>query len=65
MDYTNATAEKSSNFKAMTRRFSFEFKIAGILLVILALVALTGIFAYQRRVLFPRSAIAFGPICGF
>ena len=32
----------------MTKRFSFEFKITGILLVVLALVAITGIFAYQR-----------------
>jgi len=32
----------------MSKRFSFEFKITGILFVVLALVALTGIFAYQR-----------------
>ncbi len=32
----------------MTKRFSFEIKITGILLIVLALVTITGIFAYQR-----------------
>ncbi|MEO9534396.1 MAG: response regulator [Crocinitomicaceae bacterium] len=32
----------------MSKRFSFEFKITGILLIVLGLVAMTGIFAYQR-----------------
>lgn len=32
----------------MSKRFSFEIKITGILLVILALLTITGLFAYQR-----------------
>lgn len=32
----------------MSKRFSFEIKITGILLIIMTLVALTGVFAYQR-----------------
>lgn len=32
----------------MRRRFSFEFKIMGILLVVLTLVTITGVYAYKR-----------------
>jgi len=32
----------------MRKRFSFEFKITGILLIILSLLTLTGVFAYKR-----------------
>lgn len=40
--------QNSSTFRSMYRRFAFEFKITGILVVVLALVSLTGIVAYQR-----------------
>lgn len=32
----------------MSKRFSFELKITGVLLILLVLVSITGIFAYQR-----------------
>lgn len=48
MSNSTEKARNSSNFRIMSKRFSFELKITGILLVVLTLVALTGIFAYQR-----------------